>query len=95
MAGARGNADTWTVVFEDSNGVATDPDGNVTWTASRYEDGTGVLDTETQTLAQKTATGTFVYVYTPTTAGPYYVKASAVVGGAEQATEATLREVNN
>lgn len=97
MAGIRGNTDTWTVVFEDANGTATNPDADtsVVWTASRYADGTSVLDTETQAVADATATGTFVYVYVPTSAGPYYVKATATIGGVVQATSATLREVGN
>ena len=90
MSGTIGNADSWTAVFRNALGAATDPDGNVTWVVTIPD---RIVATTTQTLGQKTATGTFVLVYTPTETAAYSVKASAVVGGIAQSTPATLREV--
>lgn len=90
MSGIVGNTDTWTVTFVDANGVATAPDGDVTWTVTVGSTAT----VTTQTLAEAVSTGVYQLGYTPTVPRGYRVKASSVIGGEAQATDETFRAVS-
>lgn len=84
--GTVGNADRWRVTFVDSANAPVAPDGEVTW----YVNGATVA---TQALVSAVSTGVFEFLYTPTTARPYTVKASAEIDGVPQATNAERRRV--
>jgi hypothetical protein len=95
------NADLWTVTFLDANDAPATPDGDVTWEVvrnRRWLDMDGAIQapgTAATTVANTTeeTTGVFLLRFTPIKAGPYSVKASAVVGGVKQAVPATEVEV--
>lgn len=95
------NADLWTVTFLDANDVPTTPDGDVTWEVVRNRrwldiNGTIIEPGEaaaTQENTEEVSTGVFELEFTPIKAGPYSVKASAIVGGVKQAVPATEVEV--
>jgi hypothetical protein len=88
--GTVGNAETWTVTFVDANDAAVAPDGDVTWeiTIAGQRPFTIVQD-----RLDAVAVGTYELNYTPTVAADYTVKASAIVGGVDQATPAQIRSV--
>ncbi|HEX6925697.1 MAG TPA: hypothetical protein VF167_09705, partial [Longimicrobiaceae bacterium] len=83
------NAVTATVVFEDAEGAATDPDAGTSIIWRIYNRHRKLLESETQALADatKTATGTYTYDYTPplSLAGAgFWIEAHATVGGKPQ-----------
>jgi hypothetical protein len=81
------NAIIATVVFENTGGVATDPDSGSDIVFTIYgQDQTTVRATDTQAVAEKIATGTYRFIFVPTVVETIYIEAIGVVDSVQQAT---------